>query len=120
MTSGIEEHYGGRSELNRLVMEACADDYEEFSMIVSEIEKWTKGNPNAPTIGQIEDALVQSIADKDIDSFEVHEHSLRLITIQPDHEIIGELWFYVTERGKKWVQEMCEIESNEISTSENA
>ncbi len=112
--------YGGRSEFNRLVMEACANDYEEFSMVVSEIEKWTDGDPNAPTISQIEEALVQSIANKDIEAFEVHDCELRLTTVEPDHETISELWFYVTEQGKKWVQEMCEIESNEVSTSENA
>ena len=101
-------------------MEACANDYEEFSMIVSEIEKWTNGDPNAPTIRQIEEALIQSIANKDIEAFEEHDCGLCLTTLLPDHETISKLWFYVTERGKKWVQEMCEIESNEVSTSENA
>jgi hypothetical protein len=117
MMSEMEEKYGRRSEINRLVIEACADDYEEFSMIVSEIEKWTNGDPNAPTIRQIEEALVQSIANKDIEAFEVHDCELRLTTVQPDHETISDLWFYVTEQGKKWVQEMCEIESNEVSKS---
>jgi hypothetical protein len=116
MTSEVEEHYGGRSEINRLVIEACADDYEEFSMIVSEIEKWTKGGPTAPTTGQIEEALVQSIANKDIEAFEVHGCELHLTTVQPDHETISDLWFYVTEQGKNWIREMCEIESNEVSS----
>jgi hypothetical protein len=118
--SAMEGKYGGRSESNRLVMEACADDYEEFSMVVSEIEKCTNGDPNAPTISQIEEALVQSVANKDIEAFEVHDCRLRLTPVQPGHETISELWFFVTEQGKKWVQEMCEIESNVVSTSENA
>ena len=120
MTSEVEEHYGGRSEINRLVMEACADDYEEFSMIVSEIEKWRNGDPNAPTIHQIEEALIQSIENKDIEAFEENDCRLCLTTVLPDHETISRLWFYVTGQGKKWVREMCEIERNEISTSENA
>ena len=110
----MAEKYEHRSETNRLVMRACADDYEEFSMIVSEIEEWTNVDPNAPTIHQIEEALVQSITNKDIEAFEVHECRLRLTTVLPDHETISELWFYVTEQGKKWVQEMCEIESDEF------
>ena len=83
-------------------------------MIVSEIEKWTSGDTGAPTLLQIKEALIQSIADKDIEAFQVDENRLCLTTVPPDHETIGELWFYVTERGKKWVQEMCEIESNEV------
>lgn len=112
--------YGQRSETYRLVMEACADNFEEFSMIVSEIAKWTNGDPSSPTISQIEEALVQSITNKDIEAFEVHNWRLRLTPVLPDHETIKELWFYVTEQGKKWVQEMREIESEKISTSENA
>jgi uncharacterized Zn finger protein len=117
---GMSDEYGQRSETNRLVMEACADDYEEFSMIVSEIEKWTNGDPNAPTIRQIEEALVQSIAHKDIEAFEVYGDRLRVTTKQPDHETISELWFYVTEQGKKWVQKMCEIEGDVVPKSEIA
>jgi len=118
MLSEMIGKYGGRSEINRLVMESCADDYEEFNMIVSEIEEWTNGDPNAPTIRQIEEALVQSITNMDIAAFEVHDCRLRLTTALPDHETISELWFYVTEQGKKWVQETCEIEKDEVSKSE--
>jgi hypothetical protein len=117
MMSEMEDKYGGRSEVIRLVMEACANDYEEFNMIVSEVGRSTKGDPNAPTISQIEEALVQSIANKDIEAFEVHDCELHLTTVQPDHKIISEFWFYVTEQGKKWVQEMCKIEGNEVSKS---
>jgi hypothetical protein len=116
---GMPKRYGRRSETNRLVMEACANDYEEFSMMVSDIGKWTKGESNAPTIGELEEALVQSIANKDIDAFEEQEDGLRLTTLPPNHETIGTIWFYATEQGKKWVKEMCEIENNEVSTSKS-
>jgi len=104
MFSEMSGQHGGRSDIDRLVMRACADDYEEFSMIVSEIEKWTTGDPNAPTIRQIQEALIQSITNRDIDAFEVADCELRLTSILPDLETIGELWFYVTEQGRKWVQ----------------
>jgi hypothetical protein len=117
MMSEMEEKYGGRSEVNRLVMEACANSYEEFNMIVSEVGRWTNGDPNAPTMRQIEEALVQSIANKEIQAFEVHDCERHLTTVQPDHETISDLWFYVTEQGKKWVQQMCGIESNEVLKS---
>jgi hypothetical protein len=120
MMSEVVGQRGGRSKTNRLVMEACADDYEEFSMVVSEIKKWTNCAPNAPTIHQIKEALIESIANKDLQAYEEHDCRICLTTVLPDHETTSELWFYVTEQGKKWVQEMSEFESNEVSTSENA
>jgi hypothetical protein len=99
-------------------MAACADDYEEYSMIVSEIAKWTKDSPDAPNVYQIEEALLESIANKDIDVYEVYEGRLRLTTAPPNHERIGELWFYVSEQGKTWVRGIDPIEIGSISTSE--
>src|ERR1035437_3412602 len=96
----MAEKYGHRSETNRLVMEACADDYEEFSMIVSEIEEWTNGASDSPDVNGIVNALIQSIADKDIEAYEVREHRLQLTTVQPDRASIADLWFYVTDKGK--------------------
>jgi hypothetical protein len=101
-------------------MEACADDYEDFRMIVSEIKKWTNRDPDAPTIRQIKEALIESIANRDIEACEEHDCRICLTTVLPDHDTISGLWFYVTEQGKKWVQEMSEIQSSEVSTPENA
>jgi hypothetical protein len=86
-------------------MEACADDYEEFSMIVSEIAKWTSGAKDAPSVGQIEQALFQSLTDNDIEAYEVQENRLQRTTAQPDHSSVAEFWFYITEQGKKWLKE---------------
>ncbi len=117
---GLPEKYGQRSETNRLVMEACADDYEEFSMIVSEIAKWTNGTPHAPSVSQIEHALLQSIADNDISAFEVYENRLRLTVTRPDHESISTLWFYVTEQGKERLKETDAEETKLIPSAAKA
>lgn len=112
----MPEEYGGRSEFNRLVMEACANDYEEFSMIVSEIAKWTKDASDVPNVNQIEQALFESIANADVDVYEVHECRLRLIATPLKHEKMGELWFYVSEQGKTWVRESNQIETDRTCT----
>jgi hypothetical protein len=53
-----------------MVAEACANDYEDFNMIVSEVTRWTKSEFKAPDIGEIENALMSAIADNEVVAYE--------------------------------------------------
>jgi uncharacterized Zn finger protein len=85
-------------------MQAVADDFEEFEMIVSEIAKWTNANDGVPNSTQIERALLKAIADKRVKAYEADGPSNQLTETQADSENLQRLWFYITDQGKTQMQ----------------
>lgn len=92
---------GHSHELNLMVLDAVANDYEGFDMVVGEITDWTKNSTHEPNVDQIESALMKSIADRDIQAYEYSESSCRYLAVEVDPETIRTCWFYITEQGKK-------------------
>lgn len=103
------------NELARMVLQAVANDYEDFEMIVSEIVGWTSKDNVALDVSQIQDALMKSIADKDVKAYEPSETSNHLIVTQADPQKIRTLWFYITEQGKKRLQGLDEEDEFGVS-----
>jgi hypothetical protein len=85
------------TELDRLVVQGCADDYEDFDMIVSEVIKWTRSEFKAPEVNEIENALLESIAKADVIAYAYSETHQKFVATQADHQNIRTLWFYITE-----------------------
>ncbi|MGA3047501.1 MAG: molybdenum cofactor biosynthesis protein MoaE [Terracidiphilus sp.] len=92
---------GRPNDLGGMVLDAVADDYEEFNMVVSQIAEWTKNSASNPAIDQIELALMNSIADRDIQAYEYSESSCRYLAVEADPASIRTRWFYITEQGKR-------------------
>ncbi|MGD0730978.1 MAG: hypothetical protein ABR956_06920 [Terracidiphilus sp.] len=97
-------------ELEYLVLQAVANDFEEFGMIVSDIAKWTSGNQSTPDHRHIEQALMAAIAREEITAYECSETTNQLITTQADTQKLRELWFYITEQGKTRMQRLEAME----------
>jgi molybdopterin synthase catalytic subunit len=93
-----------------MVLDAVADDYEDFEMVVSEITGWTKSWLEKPDVEQIERALMKSIADREIGAYEYSEPSFRSLTAV-DSATFRTRWFYITEKGK---QKLLERDESEI------
>jgi hypothetical protein len=87
-------------ELCRLVVHACADDYEDFDMIVSEVTKWTKGDFKTPCISEIENALLKCIADGEVIGYEYSEKLHQFVAAEAKFQSNRTLWFYITEQSK--------------------
>jgi hypothetical protein len=96
--------------LEYLVLQAVANDFEEFEMIVGEIAKWTNGYQAAPDRRQIEQALMTAIAGEDIKAYEPREGHRQLVATQADPRKIHSLWFYITEQGKSRMQRLEALE----------
>jgi hypothetical protein len=93
-------------ELDYLVLQAVANDFEEFEMIVSDIAKWTTGEQTAPDPGQIETALITAIDNGEITAYECSETSNQFIATRADTETLRAYWFYITEQGKTRMQRL--------------
>ncbi|HEY1679239.1 MAG TPA: molybdenum cofactor biosynthesis protein MoaE [Candidatus Sulfotelmatobacter sp.] len=89
------------SELIRMVVDAVADDYEEFDMIFHEVSKWINNPTLTPDAVQIQDALMKSVAEKDIQAFEYSESSARFLPAEVGSANIRKLWFHITDQGKQ-------------------
>jgi len=88
-----------------MVVQACANDYEDFEMIVSEVAKWTKSKFKTPGISEIEDALLMSITEGNVIAYEYSETLRRFVAKQAAPQNIRTLWFCITEECKKRLDE---------------
>ena len=95
-------------ELEYLVLQAVANDFEEFEMIASEIAKWTTGDESAPDASQIEQVLMKTISNDDVRAYEPREGHRQLVATQADPQKIHSLWFYITEQGIARMQKLEE------------
>jgi hypothetical protein len=92
-------------DLDYLVLQAVADDFEEFEMIVNEITKWTS-NKMTPDVDRIQQALMKATAEGLVRAYESRDH--QLVATKADPQKIHSLWFYVTEEGKLRMQKLEE------------
>jgi hypothetical protein len=85
------------------VLEAVVNDYESFECIVEQTSEWAKKKGLAVTRAEITRALRQRIHEKYIQPYLLSSQPpySQKVEFQPDR--IGELWFYVTPKGKEFV-----------------
>jgi hypothetical protein len=100
-----------QDELERVVLQAVANDYEEFATIVQDVARWMSKIWDLPNKQQIERALMKSIADKNVNAYETSDELQQFIATQADPQKIGIQWFYITEQGR---QRMQRLEDEEI------
>jgi molybdopterin synthase catalytic subunit len=96
---------GNRLEIRERILDAVANDYEEFDMVVAEVSKRKNNVAELPDAAQIEQALIELIAEKDVQAFEFIEGSSRYVPVEAKLETIRDRWFYVTEQGKRKLSE---------------
>ncbi len=95
-------------DLDYLVLQAVADDFEEFEMIVNEITKSTSDNQTAPGVDLIQHALMRATAEGTVKAYEPREGHRQLVATEADPQRIHSLWFYITEEGKLRMQKLEE------------
>ena len=88
-----------------MVLDAVADDYEDFDMVVAEVSKWMSNSAQTPDAAQVAQALMESIAENDVQAFEYAEGSSRYVPVEAKLETIRDRWFYITEQGKRRLSE---------------
>lgn len=92
-------------QLREMVLDAVADDYENFDMVVTEVKKRMSNSARALDAAQVAQALMESIAEKDMQAFEYAENSSRYVPVEAKLETIRDRWFYITEQGKRKLSE---------------
>jgi hypothetical protein len=93
-------------EIERLVLQAVANDYEEFDMIVHDVTKLMHGVCEAPNVIQIENALMKSIVDRNVDAYQYSETIHQYVATQADVQNLRTLWFYITDQGKRRLRDI--------------
>lgn len=86
-------------ELYRMIIEAVANDFEEFDTIIDELARWTGENFSRRDVDNIELSLFRSIRDGNVAAFEPSGIPLRLVIAQANHQTIRTQWFRITDRG---------------------
>lgn len=94
-----------KDDLELIVVEAVSNDFEEFEMVVKEVQSWTRPNTEVPREESIESAIMAAVADGDIEAFMSSSAPTKLVPATVSPETVRSLWFHVNERGKERVRQ---------------
>lgn len=97
------------SDTRSLILDAVANDYEDFGMIVSAVKKGSRETTKALDEDQIEGALMSFIGDGDVRAYEYSESQCRYLQVGADSATIRTRWFYITEQGKRRICEPTDV-----------
>jgi len=94
------------ASIRNYVLSAIANDYEEFEMVFGEVAKWAEedgkiGVAREEIIGELERLINEGYAQAYLLS--PQDPHAEPVTFSADN--IGDLWFYVTPKGKRLVNE---------------
>lgn len=101
-----------RDELERVVLQAVANDYEEFEMVVRDVRRWMGKGHDEPEIGEIEQMLQKSIEDKFVKAYECSETFCQVMPTQANPPRSHSLLFYITEQGRERLHRLEEEDKN--------
>lgn len=99
---------GARPEVREKVLDAVANDYEKFEMVVAEVSKWMNQTAHGTDADEIAEALMELVADKVVQAFEYAEDSSSYIPIKAELKTIQDRWFYITEQGRRKLTVLAE------------
>ena len=91
------------------VLRAVADDYESFELVVEQATEWSKKRGFVPSRAEIAGALRRRILEKYIQSYLLSPHLPYSQKVEFDPGRIGELWFYLTPKGKNLVSSLVKL-----------
>lgn len=88
------------AELDGIILDVVADDYEDFEMVVSEVSKWAVKSARKVQLFEIERALLHAIEEELVQAFDYSESSAQYIAVKVDGQTLRNRWFYITVAGK--------------------
>jgi hypothetical protein len=86
--------------IEQSVMDAIADDYEDFDMVCTEVSKWAKVPGGPVTRREIRNALHRVIADGYAQAYVYSPELQRYEVTSYSADQVNQLWFYLTRKGK--------------------
>ena len=101
-------------ELNRMVLEAVSRDFEPFESLVSQLSVGQACSRGKSYIDRIESNLLESIADEHIRAYLIHADPPYVTTVEVNSDTVRRYWFLITEKGKKFLQELLEREASAL------
>lgn len=93
------------NELETLIIEAVANDFEQLQGILSQLSAWSLRPLEGTDVVNIERALRDLIVAGDIGAYLLSAGSPYRTVVTVVGEDLSNLWFYITEQGKKRLRE---------------
>jgi hypothetical protein len=100
----------GEGKIRDLVLEAIANDYEDFGQILKDVSRWAAAKCLSPTSAEIAADLIALIHDGLAKAYILHARRENFAEEVPEaewrsalsggHELDAPYYYYVTKRGK--------------------
>lgn len=103
------------NELERSILEAAANDFEQLEAILSQLSDWSRSPFEDADVAKVEAVLRDLIVSDDIGAYKLSTVSPYRTAVTDVGEDLSGLWFYITEQGKKRLRE-TEAEQVDPST----
>jgi hypothetical protein len=92
--------------LHEFVLEAMANDYESFECVVEQVTLWGRARDREFTREETTDALEWVIRKGYAQAYLLSAQPPHTKQVVFSHELLEDLWFYVTRHGKQLVKDL--------------
>jgi len=92
--------------LHEFVLEAIANGYESFECVVEQVTRWGRVRDRAFTHEEIAKALESAIGEGYAQAYLLSPQPPHTKQVAFSHELLGEIYFYVTRQGKQLVKDL--------------
>jgi hypothetical protein len=94
----------GYSDLNQLILELVACDFEPFESILDKLSRKSPDTLSASDIDEIPVILLALVTDGMLGAYLIHADPPYITAVDPSLETVQRYWFMITEKGKKYLQ----------------
>jgi hypothetical protein len=101
-----------KDELSRCVLEAVANDYEQFDSILSQLSSWKRHACTEISDHLVAERLMSLIAAKLVRAYLLSPAHPTVTEVDASDDGIRGYWFYITARGK---QVLLQLENEEVN-----
>ena len=98
--------------LDEFIIEAVANDYENFECIVEQVTKWTARTGLHANRQELIDALERAIREGYALAYLLSPREPHSQAVDFSRERLDELWFYVTPKGREFVEALQRASSS--------
>ena len=93
-------------ELDRIVLQAIADDYESFDSVVSRLSRLGSFICGVYEAEDVERSLLSSIANGFVEAYLLHMEPPHATPVRVDAGSVRRYWYHITDEGQEYLREV--------------
>jgi len=88
-------------ELDRMILEAVSNDYEQFDSIAEQLSNWMAVEREKIETKDLELSLFRALDADYVGAYMLHPADPHAVRVETSFDTLHQYWFYITPKGKE-------------------